>query len=659
MCGIVAILDANQTVPADLIDRMRASIVHRGPDDGGTFTTQGRRFAVGLGSQRLSILDLSPAGRMPMPNEDESVWIVYNGEVYNHQEIRADLERRGHRYRSRTDTETVLHAYEEYGPDCFALFNGIFACIVYDSRQERVIIARDRTGVKPLYYVERAGQLVCASELKALVHTGLVAPEVDPTALEIYLALGYVPAPYALLRGVRKLTAGTYAIYDGNRLTTERFWRPVLEPAPRPCPSWEETVAATRSAITDAVTRQMMSDVPVGVMLSGGLDSSIVAAVAQQAASEPLHTFSIGFETRQSKLEPIYNLDRDYARQVAVALGTVHHEITATDSASLEGQLRQLVAQLDEPVWEPSFVSILLISTLAREHGVKVLLNGDGSDELFGGYPWHPAIMRLEQIERIPGLSPLLALLARAPLPAAIAPKVRDLTRRYHRSDTAKYHAQYDVFDAETRGRLVGRSHPADPLDELVGPLFEGAASSSLAARLALTELVLWVGEHFNQRLDRMTMAVSVEGRVPFQDNAVVDLALSMPFKDKLRSGMGKAPLRAAFANSLPAIVLERPKRPFAAPATAWMHGTLRPLVLQSLASDALARLLGVDSGTVQGIAERFRQGVPVRQEQIWTLLHLVLWVEALATNLNTTQAHIQGSHGFPAPLSLRGNASG
>ncbi|NLG48960.1 MAG: asparagine synthase (glutamine-hydrolyzing) [Chloroflexi bacterium] len=637
-------IDANQAVSPALIDQMRASIAHRGPDSGSTFTAQGRRFAVGLGAQRLSILDLSPAGSMPMPNEDESIWIAYNGEVYNHREIRAELERHGHRYRSRTDTETVLHAYEQYGLDCFALFNGIFACAIYDSRHERVILARDRTGVKPLYYVERTGQLACASELKALVQADLVPLEIDPTALEIYLALGYVPAPYTLLQGVRKLTSGTYAIYDGNRLRVERFWRPSLEPDPRPAPSWEETVEATRSAITSAVARQMMSDVPVGVMLSGGLDSSIVAATAQKVTSEPLHTFSIGFETHKSSLEPIYNLDRDYARQVAGELGTVHHEITATDSADLEDQLRQLVAQLDEPVWEPSFVSILLISTLAREHGVKVLLTGDGSDELFGGYPWHPALMRLEKIERIPGLAPLLAILARAPLPASLHAKLRDLGKRYQRSNTAKYHAQYDVFEAETRSRMVGRSRPQDPLDELVGPLFEGTASSPLAARLALTELVLWVGEHFNQRLDRMTMAASVEGRVPFQDNEVVQLALAMPFKNKLRNGVRKAPLRAAFADILPALVLERPKRPMAAPATAWMHGVLRPLVLQSLSSESVAQLLNVDHGIMQGIAARFREGIPVREEQIWTLLHLALWAEQLSTTTKSQDGYALAS---------------
>ncbi len=374
----------------------------------------------------------------------------------------------------------------------------------------------------------------------------------------------------------------------------------------------------------------MMSDVPVGVMLSGGLDSSIVTAVAQKTSTEPLHTFSIGFETERSGLEQIYNLDREYAQRVAEATGTIHHEIVATDSDDLEGRLRQLVAQLDEPVWEPSFVSIYLISTLAREHGVKVLLSGDGSDELFGGYPWHPALARLEQIERMPGLGPALALLAHAPLPSSIGLKMRDLSRKYRSGDVAKYHAQYDIFDAATRAQFLGRSQPTDPLDELIGPLFGHAGPRSLASRFAVLELSLWVGEHFNQRLDRMTMATSVEGRVPFQDNQVVDLALTMPFTDKVRNGRGKAPLREAFADSVPRFVTQRTKRPFAAPAMAWAQGALRPLALRSLSAESLTRLLGVEQKSALRLLAPSDNGLPVRQEQIWTLLNLVLWLEAL-----------------------------
>jgi asparagine synthase (glutamine-hydrolysing) len=270
------------------------------------------------------------------------------------------------------------------------------------------------------------------------------------------------------------------------------------------------------------------------------------------------------------------------------------------------------------------------MSALAREHGVKVLLTGDGSDELFGGYPWHSALSRLERIERVPGLHPILALLSRAPLPRPTHAKVRDLARKYRRSDVAKYHAQYDIFDGETRARLLGRSGGTDPLESLVEPLFEANHSTSLTERFALTELTLWVGEHFNQRLDRMAMAASVEGRVPFQDNAVVDLALAIPVADKIRAGHGKAPLRAAFSHCVPAAVMRRAKRPFAAPATAWMHGALRPLISTSLSPESLSRVLEIDPDVASTVLAPLRDGLPVRQERVWSLFHLVLWAEAL-----------------------------
>jgi asparagine synthase (glutamine-hydrolysing) len=630
MCGIVTIADSKRAVQPAQIDAMRGAITHRGPDAAGTVVRHTSRVSVGLGSQRLSILDLSEAGTMPMPNAQETAWIAYNGELYNHLDLRGELERKGYRYRSHTDTETVLHAYEAFDTDCFARFNGMFACAIFDHRQSRVVIARDRTGVKPLYFHASDGRMVCASELKAMTTTGLVPAIIDPQALDVYLALGYVPAPYSLIAGVRKLEAGTFGVFEDGRLTIERYWSPVLDAGgtrPRP---WADVVEHTRAAVDGAIRRQMMSDVPVGVMLSGGLDSTIVAAVAQQASNEALHTFSIGFETQQSSLEPAYNADRTYAQRVAESLGTRHHEIVITDELDLLDNLRHLVAQLDEPVWEPTFLSIYLISSLAREHGVKVLLSGDGSDELFGGYPWYPALRRLEQIERVPGLRPVIGLFADIPLPGSTRLKFRDLHTKYRHTDTAKYRAQYSVFGAEARAALLNRTLANDPLDAMIGPLFERQGNASLAARFARLEMHLWVGEHFNQRLDRMTMAASVEGRVPFQDNAVVELALGLSDAEKLQDGRGKAPLRAAFEGKIPDFVLNRPKRPFAAPATSWMNGALRPAILQALSPVSLGRLPGVTAQSVATLQRSFERGMPVRQEQVWTLFHLMLWLDGL-----------------------------
>ncbi|MCG8348312.1 MAG: asparagine synthase (glutamine-hydrolyzing) [Chloroflexales bacterium] len=631
MCGIVAVIDCSGPVAPETIDAMRAAIAHRGPDSGDTLLRSRPSFAAGLGSQRLSILDLSPAGKMPMANEDGTVWVAYNGEIYNHCDLRGELERRGHCYRSRTDTETLLHAYEEYGTDCFARFNGMFACVIYDEQHDQIVIARDRTGIKPLYYVEREGVLLCASELKALTATGLVAPEIDPVALDVYLALGYIPAPYALVKGVKKLPAATYGVYRAGRLELSSYWQPArTDRSSTRSHHWPVLVDATRAAVSGAIERQMMSDVPVGVMLSGGLDSTIVTAVARQVTNKELHTFSIGFAMQHSALEAIYNYDRDYARHTAAALGATHHEIVAHDTAELADHLRWAVRQIDEPVWEPTFLSIYLISTLARQHGVKVLLSGDGSDELFGGYPWYPALVRLEQIERIPGLAGLLPLCERLPLSADLRAKVRDLRRKYRCTIVAKYHSQYGVFDVPTRARIFDRTPDCDPVDAIVGPLLAKTEDWPLSDRFAVAEFALWVGEHFNQRLDRMTMAASVEGRVPFQDNAVVDLALTLRASDKLYGGVGKALLRTAFADRVPDFVLQRPKRPFAAPATAWMHGVLKPLIGELLSAESLQRLPLADISGLSGLSTSIGGSQPARQEQIWSLLHLMLWYEEL-----------------------------
>lgn len=630
MCGITAIVDMRRQGRKADLERMRAALAHRGPDSGKTFMRYAVPFWVGLGSQRLSILDLSPAGTMPMANEDKSIWIVYNGEIYNHLDLRRSLEAGGHQYRSGTDTETVLHAYEEYGLDCFQRFNGMFACVIYDARTEQVVIARDRTGIKPLYYVEDDRGLAVASELKAILAAQLVPIEIDPEALDLYLALGYVPSPFALIRGVKKLPPGSYGVYAAGQLRIERYWHPEV-PRRSDCPRpWTEIVTRTRSTITQAIESQMMSDVPIGVMLSGGLDSTIVAAIAQRTSSTPLRTFSIGFEQATSAVEPIYNADRDHARQVAHALGTIHHEIVARDTADLEEHLRRLVIQLDEPVWEPSFLSIYLVSQLAREQGVTVLLMGDGSDELFGGYPWHPALRRLDSLERVPGLTGPLALLRHAPLPATPAAKIADLSRKYRRPDIEKYEAQYGIFSAGVRARLFERDVAQDPLHGLLTPLLAEQHASRLADRFALTELIYWVGDHFNQRLDRMTMAASVEGRVPFLDNTVIGLALSLSMAEKHWGGSQKAPLRAAFADTVPDFVLNRPKRPFAAPAAAWMHGALRPAMQRMLSAESLSRLPGIDPTGAHATIAGFDAGAPVRQEQLWTLFHLMLWLDGL-----------------------------
>ena len=612
-----------------------AIISHRGPDDSGIFCESGHGLSVGLGSQRLSIIDLTPAGHQPMSNETGDIWLAYNGEIYNHQELRAVLEARGHRYSSRTDTETVLHAYEEYDLDCLHQFNGIFAFALYDRLRARVLLVRDRMGVKPLYYSWNGQTLAFASELKALLAYPSTPKRLDCEALQLYLSLGYVPSPFCLLAGIRKLTPGSYLLIEAGQLRQSNFWSPHIHLTPEDGRGLGNLVTETRSVITSAVERQLMSDVPLGVFLSGGLDSSIVTAIAQRTHSGPLDTFSVGFaDTDTSTVDPIYNADLLHARQVAKLLGTRHHEVILT-GPELPNLLRQLAFSLDEPLWEASFASLSMMARLARDTGISVVLTGDGGDELFGGYPWYIGTIRSEWAARLPLIRHALPLLSTAFGEHSIGRKSRDLWRRLGQSDVVKYRLSYDIF-GETQSRAIQMADLSGQFCESVtdrvlqAALTDGPAE--LPDRLALADLRLWVREHFNHRVDRMSMAHSVEARVPLQDNDVVDFALGIGLRRKLHGGQAKYLLREAFREILPPEVLRRPKRPFAVPASSWLRGPLRDMVYETLSRERLGRFGILRPEPVQQLAVGFLAGTNDLAFQVWVLLMLQLWCEAYLT---------------------------
>lgn len=633
MCGIAGMVELGGPVEAQSIRTMLASIRHRGPCDSGVYVDQQRGLSVGLGTQRLSIIDLSPAGHQPMANETGEVWIAYNGELYNHEELRVDLERRGHVYRSRTDTETVLHAYEEYDVGCFQLFNGMFACSIYDRSQRRVVLGRDRMGIKPLYYRWDGATLVFGSEMKSLVGVMRTRPEVSPEALDLYLSLGYVPAPYCMYQGVQKLPPGSYAILEGDRLVVQRFWSPRLDHAHDQLAD-QDLIELTRDTVAGAIRRQLMSDVPVGAYLSGGLDSSIIASEAQRAQGGRLHTFSVGFaESDSARIEATYNTDLHHAREFAHYLGTEHHEVIVRTDRSLEDLLRTLAFALDEPLWEGSFLSLHLLSLEARAQGIVVALTGDGSDELFGGYPWYLGSIRSERYEQstlvrlaLPAISALFG-------PHSLGQKARDLQRRIGQSDLVRYRLYYQIFRAdEVRTIAPGTAAQAGlaPLtDRLLLDHLAAAGVAPLADKFALLDLVLWVRQHFNQRIDRMAMHNSVEARVPFQDNSVVDLALGISMTRKLAGGEGKYLLRRAFADCLPKWLLTRRKRPFAAPTTSWLRGPLRDFLLATLAPRRLDAFGLLVPSEVDSVVRRFLSDPHDNGFRAWVLLMLQLWCEA------------------------------
>lgn len=637
MCGIAG--RAWLRCPGDprVLETMSTSMRHRGPDDRGTVMCRAGDMTIGLASTRLSILDLTPAGHMPMANRDKSIWLVYNGEIYNHAELRRELgDNANVAYRSRTDTETLLYTYEDSGLECFPRLNGMFACAFADLRRNQLVLARDRMGIKPLYYHWDGHSFTFASELKMLLQLGDICATFSSEALELYLALGYVPSPYTLFNQIKKLDAGHYLVLDREGVRLKSFWKP--DSLFMPCsPVDEERLPeVTRKTLDGAVRRQLMGDVPVGVFLSGGLDSTIITAAATAAQEQPLHTFTIGFRTTHSNLQAFYNWDRHFARQVAAELGTVHHEVLLDDSDDLAPMLESAIGALDEPLWEPSFLSISLMAKLARKVGVTVLLAGDGSDELFAGYPWYLGARRQEAYDRIPCLGKVARVLQAVYPCKGFRAKLRDLSTSHRSKAHEKYLYNQRHVPRTTRKAILGlrADERSDVASDYLHAVFRLAAGKSLAEQYAFADQMLWVREHFNLRIDRMTMLASVEARVPFQDNEVVDLAASIPFGQKVRNGEGKFLLKEAYRGSIPATVLGRSKRPFAAPGEAWLSGRLRNYAFEQLSRRSVRQIGVLDAKAVEDYAHGLlANGFSSRSDStnyvpLLNLLSLVIWLK-------------------------------
>jgi asparagine synthase (glutamine-hydrolysing) len=513
-----------------------------------------------------------------MISTEGDIVLAYNGEIYNHGDLRAELNALGHTYRSRTDTETVLHAYEAWGLGALHRFNGMFALALLDRRSGELVLAVDRRGIKPLYYAQVGRTLIFASELKALLRARLVPSLVDPTALWLFLCLGFVPAPHCIAVGVRKLKPGEILRFRDGDVTLTSFDPPRRTPDRLPPQVARERL---REALDAAVRRQLAADVPVGAFLSGGIDSTLLVALAQQHSWRALHTFSVGYLAASGRItRAAYNDDLMHARQVAERLGTVHHEALVSADDGFGTLLADLVEQLDEPMVEPALVSTHALAQRARSEGVPVVLTGDGADELFGGYPRYFAAQRLALYERLPGLKPMVPLLAGLSKLHALGKSLRQLQFLLGRTRVQQYLTFSTIFSPDQALELI---HPelraaveTLALEQVVSDAMP--AAGSLADGMAETDLRLWVAQHFNPRLDRMTMRHSVEARVPFQDDEVVQAAWAVVLSERTRRSRPKAILVEAFRELLPDAVLRRPKRHFQAPRDRWL-----PLVLNNV----------------------------------------------------------------------------
>lgn len=619
MCGIVGIVKLNpqETVDEARLGRMRDVLRHRGPDDEGLWI----EGPVGLAMRRLAIVDVL-GGRQPMANEDGTVWIVYNGEVYNHRDLRHGLERRGHSYRTRSDTETILHLYEEEGERCVERLRGMFAFALWDRRRKQLLLARDRLGIKPLYYAWTDRELVFASEIKAILAAGSVRPALNPSIVPEFLATGYVAGEETLFRGVRKLLPGrtlSWSLADGPR--ERRYWR---LPAPNGgAPgTLEECGRELRSHLTDAVRSHLMSDVPLGLFLSGGMDSSGLAALMAPLVKEPIRTFSVGFSEPEANELP-------YARLAARAVGAEHREVVVAPSEFF-GALPRLIWHEDEPIRFPSSVPLYFVSRLAQEH-VKVVLTGEGADELFLGYDRYRVTAWNERLGRFYWAGAPRAL--RGTVRGLAGRLPRPLRRYAARTFLALEAGPRELFYENFAIFPTGLQQPLLTDLELLtarDPYAEGLrayeeATGGTLERMSQADLQTYL-VRLLMKQDQMSMAASVESRVPYLDHELVERVAALPGRMKLRGWRTKAVLRSALHGLVPREILERRKMGFPVPVSRWLRDRFWPLVCEFvLGPRALERGL-FEPAFLRRLAEEHRAQSAEHGLRLWLLVNLEIW---------------------------------
>jgi len=619
MCGIAGILNfsSDHAVDETRLRRMRDALRHRGPDGEGLFI----EGSVGLGHRRLAIVDLASGGQ-PMANEDGTVLVVCNGEIYNHPDLRPALEARGHRYRTRSDTETILHLYEEDGERCVERLRGMFAFALWDRRRRRLLLARDRLGIKPLYYARTGKGLLFASEIKAILEAAPFPAELNDAVLPEFLASRFVSGGETFFKGVSKVLPGrtlTWSLDEGLR--ERRYWSlPVEDPAPRA--GLADAAADLRDRLRDVVRLHLMSDVPVGIFLSGGLDSSGLLALMSTQASAPVRSFSVGFSEVEANELP-------YARLAAESAGAEHRDISVS-ARQFFAALPRLVWHEDEPIAFPSSVPLYFVSRLAAEH-VKVVLTGEGADELFLGYNRY----------RVAAWNERLAAAWAAVLPggarAAIGRGVWSLPpsiRRYAgrtflalpRGARSHVCENFAVFPEAVQNRLfpdADRSGKRDPYAAIL-PLYE-RAPGDLPARMAHVDLQTYLVELLMKQ-DQMSMAASIESRVPFLDHELVEHVAALPRNLKLRGLKTKAILREALRDLVPRPILTRRKMGFPVPMGGWLRGPFRPLLQEFVLGDRALQRGRFDPAFLRRLVAEHEAGTTNHGDRLWLLLNLEIW---------------------------------
>ena len=623
MCGICGTYEFSGVRPVDpeVLEQMNATLVHRGPDGGGIHVDG----PVGLAARRLAIIDLQH-GDQPMQTADGEVCVVQNGEILNHLELRASLERSGAQFRTRCDTEVLLHLYLRDGPAFVSQLRGMFAVALWDRREQRLLLARDRFGIKPLYYELGAGRLSFGSELKALLRQPWFSREVDPQALHSFLTFNSIPAPLTIYSDARKLPPGHLLICNRDGAKIERYARP----SPAPAGELREEPAAEleselRGRLEDSVRAHLLADVPVGVLLSGGVDSSVLTALAAGVSPYRVSTFSIGFRERS------FN-ELQLARRVAERFGTDHHELVVSPHVS--ELLPKLVAAFDEPFADSSAVPTYLVSELAAQH-VKVVLSGEGGDELFGGYETYAADqLALRFGAAAARLAPLVELLPSTSGRVPLDYRAKRFVRASALPPLERHHGWKEIFSAGQRAELLApdwRAAAGDPLDPWRGRFAE-TSDAPLLARLQDVDLGIYLADDLLVKTDRMSMAHSLEARVPYLDPVVSELALALPTALKVRGLSKKRLLRRVAASLVPREIVRARKRGFSIPAAAWLRGELEPLARELLAPQRTRRQGFFEPAAVTRLLDEHVARRQDHSRQLWGLISFSLWAEQSAS---------------------------
>ena len=617
MCGIAGIVARNPGARVDRcrLARMRDALTHRGPDGSGLLVDG----PVGLAHTRLAIVDVA-RGEQPMSNETKDVWVVFNGEIYNHADLRPGLQAKGHRYRTRCDTETIVHLYEEQGDAAVEQLRGMFAFAVWDQPRQRLLLARDRLGIKPLYYRMSDGELLFASEIKAILAADGERAEFNETVLPEFLSTRFVSGEETFFRGVRKLLPGHVLAWSpGEVPRPRRYWQ-------LPAPASRSASAAAspdlRERLETAVASHLMSDVPLGVFLSGGIDSSALAALAARATPDPVQTFAVGFTEAEANELP-------YARMVADHIGAEHREVTVTPDAFFEA-LPQAVWHEDEPMAFTSSVPLFALARLAREH-VKVVLTGEGADELFLGYNRYRVTRWNSRLGQpywaaMPGPARRAVRAAMRTLPAPLARVARRTFVGLEPGLRGVYHENFAVFPLAAQQRLVRRRDLLDGCDPYATQAaYFDEAEGGLLDRIGRAELQSYLHELLMKQ-DQMSMAASIESRVPFLDDRLVEHVVAMPEQMKLPGWETKGLLRAAVRDLLPAPILTRRKMGFPVPLGGWLRGRFAPVVEEFVLGARAAARGYFDPAALRQIVAEHGSGRAPQADALWLLINLEIW---------------------------------